>query len=63
MYKNWINGLLGLVILGVAFLELSATTATWILGIVGAIIVINSFWSLTVEEDAVNMSPKQKSHM
>ena len=56
MYRNWINGLLGLVVLGAAFVDLSPTTLMWVLGIAGAVIAISSFWELVVGEDT------QKSH-
>lgn len=49
MYRNWINGLLGLVVLGVAFVDLPTTTLVWTLGIVGAVIAINSFWGMVTE--------------
>lgn len=51
MYKNWINGLLGLVVIALAFLNLSEVSLTWTLGVIGAIIAANSFWSLATEAD------------
>jgi hypothetical protein len=52
MYKNWINSLLGLMIVAVAFMDLSATTMMWTLGIAGAIIAFSNLWSLFVEQDS-----------
>jgi len=52
MYKNWINSLLGLVIVAVAFMDLSATTLMWTLGIAGAIIAFSNLWTLLVEQDS-----------
>ena len=46
MYLNWINGLLGLVIIGVAFLDLSATTLTWTLVVSGVLVATISFWNV-----------------
>jgi hypothetical protein len=51
MYKNWINSLLGLVVVAVAFMDLSATTMMWTLSIAGAIIAFSNLWSLFVEQD------------
>ena len=52
MYKNWINGILGLVVVGVAFVDLTGTTLAWTLGVVGAVIVVNSFWSVITKPDS-----------
>lgn len=56
MYKNLINTLLGVVVIGVAFLNLSAATLMWTLGIVGAIITFANLWSLLVEQDVTDTS-------
>lgn len=36
--------MLGLAVIGVAFMGLEATTLTWTLGILGAIIAVVGFW-------------------
>lgn len=46
MYKNWINGILGLVVIGVAFMNLSGSTLTWTLVSVGAVIAVDSLWDV-----------------
>ena len=51
MYKNWINAVLGLIVIGLAFMDLSGTTLAWTLGIIGAALVTNSFWSTIVGSD------------
>jgi len=51
MYKNWINSLLGLVVVAVAFMDLSASTMMWTLVIAGAVITLTNLWSLLVEQD------------
>lgn len=61
MYKNWINGVLGLVVLGAAFVDLSPTTLTWVLGIAGVVIAISSFWELVVGEDTQSHAGKIRS--
>lgn len=38
------NALLGLCVLGVAFLGLTGTTLTWTLGILGAAILVLALW-------------------
>jgi hypothetical protein len=45
MWMDWINGLLGLGVIGVAFLGLTGATLGWTLGILGAVIAILGFWS------------------
>jgi len=52
MYKNWINSLLGLVIVAVAFMDLSAVTMMWTLSIAGSVIALSNLWSLFVEQDS-----------
>ncbi len=47
MWKNYINGILGIVLVAIAFLDLSGTTLTWTLGITGALIAILGFWGGT----------------
>lgn len=39
-------------IVAVAFMDLSATTMMWTLGIAGAIIAFSNLWSLFVEQDS-----------
>lgn len=43
MWQNWTNVVLGLCVLGVAFLELSGSTLVWTLGVLGALIAIIGF--------------------
>jgi hypothetical protein len=59
MYKNWINAVLGLVIIGVAFMDLSTITMVWILGVAGTVITLNSLWDLFIvnEVDDVIAGP------
>ena len=51
MLNRWICGVLGLVVAGVAFLDLSAITLTWTLVIVGLAITISSFWNIITEPE------------
>jgi hypothetical protein len=51
MYKNWINAVLGLVIIGVAFMDLSAITMVWILGVAGTVITLSNLWDLFIENE------------
>lgn len=60
MYKNWINSLLGLVVIAVAFMNLSATTMMWILGISGAVIALSNLWSLLKEQEPMGRSVQHK---
>lgn len=56
MYRHWINAILGLVVLAVAFMDLSSSTITWTLAISGVIIVGNSFWGATASGEEGEMS-------
>lgn len=49
MINQWISGLLGLVVAGVIFLNLTENTLTWVLVISGLVIAISSFWNLLYE--------------
>jgi hypothetical protein len=51
MYKNWINAVLGLVIIGVASMDLSTVTTVWILGVAGTVITLSSLWGLFIENE------------
>ncbi len=45
MWQDWINGILGLAIIGLAFMNLSGTTLAWSLGVIGVIIAALGFWA------------------
>jgi hypothetical protein len=52
MLNQWITALLGLVVVAVPFLSLSASTVTWTLVVVGLIITANAMWGVfVVSED------------
>jgi len=44
MWQDWANAILGLAVIGVAFMGLEATALTWTLGILGALIAVVGFW-------------------
>ncbi len=50
MYRNWIHGILGLVVMGVAFVNLSTSALTWTLVVAGLIIAGDSFWRLVTDQ-------------
>lgn len=63
-WKYWIDGLLGLAVIGVIFLDLSATTLTWSLGIIGGIIAAVSFWGALEEPShGSDVSSRFKAHV
>ncbi len=43
MWQHWTNVILGLCVLGVAFLNLSGSTLVWTLGVLGALVAIVGF--------------------
>lgn len=44
MWQDYVNAVLGLAVLVVAFLGLSGATLMWTLGILGALILILGLW-------------------
>ncbi len=48
MWQDWINGVLGVAIIVVAFLDLTGNTLVWTLGLLGAGIAIIGFWGAGV---------------
>ena len=44
MWQDWTNGILGLVIVGVAFAGLTGVTLLWTLAAVGAVVAAVGFW-------------------
>ena len=47
MWKQWVNAILGLAVIAIPFLSLSATALTWSLAIVGIAIAVLAIWSAT----------------
>lgn len=44
MMQQWINGVLGLALIALAFMGLTGTTLLWALVIMGAAVAILGFW-------------------
>jgi hypothetical protein len=49
MWKQWVNAILGLLVLAVPFLNLSVGAFTWTLAIAGLVIAGLSVWSASEE--------------
>jgi len=47
MWQDWTNAILGLVIIGVAFLGLSGSASTWTLAIIGLLVAVIGFWGVS----------------
>ncbi len=47
MWQNWVNALLGIVLIAVAFLGLTGAALGWTLGVIGLVIAIIGFWGAT----------------
>jgi hypothetical protein len=45
MWKQWVNAVLGLAVVALPFLSLSATALTWSLAVAGIIIAVLAIWS------------------
>ncbi len=48
MWQDWINGVLGVAVIVVAFLGLTGNALVWTLGVLGAVIAIVGFWGAGV---------------
>lgn len=46
MWKQWVNAILGLLVLAVPFLGLTPAAFTWTLAIAGIVIAVLSVWSV-----------------
>lgn len=44
MWQQWINGILGLWVIALAFIGLTGTTLTWTLAITGIVVAALGFW-------------------
>jgi hypothetical protein len=53
MWQQWINGILGLFVLVLAFIGLSGTTLTWTLAITGAVVAILGFWGASAHDSSM----------
>lgn len=45
MWKQWVNAILGLAVIVVPFLGLSAMAMAWTLAIMGAVVLVLSLWT------------------
>lgn len=50
MWQHWLNGILGLVVLVVAFMGLTGSAMVWTFAILGIIIAILGFWGAGVKK-------------
>ncbi len=48
MWQDWINAVLGLAIIGVAFFGGVDTTLAWTLGVIGAVVAVLGIWGASV---------------
>lgn len=46
MWRQWVNAILGLLVLAVPFLGLTTAAFTWTLAIAGVIIAVLAVWSV-----------------
>lgn len=46
MWKQWVNALLGLATIVVAFMGLTGATLAWTLGIIGLLVLGLSLWTI-----------------
>lgn len=46
MWKQWVNAILGLLVLAVPFLGLTTAAFTWTLAIAGIVVAVLAVWSV-----------------
>lgn len=56
MWQDWINALLGLAVIGVAFLGLEPATLMWTLGVLGGVITVLGIWGAASASEESSMS-------
>ena len=56
MWQDWTNAVLGLAVIGVAFLGLEPTTLMWTLGVLGGIITVLGIWGAATASEGSAMS-------
>lgn len=54
MWKQWVNAILGLLVLAVPFLGLTTAAFTWTLAIAGVIVAVLSVWSVAEASSATD---------
>jgi len=61
MWKQWVNAILGLAVIAVPFMGLTATALTWTLVVAGAVIAVLGVWS-AIEEQSPEYHRRQLQH-
>ena len=44
MWQDWVNGILGLVVLVAAFMGLTGSSMVWTFAVLGVVIAVVGFW-------------------
>ncbi len=55
MWQNWTNGIVGLVIIGLAFMGLTGATLMWTLLAAGAVVAVAGFWGVSDTMTSTNV--------
>ena len=45
MWQDWLNGILGIWVIVIAFLGFTGSTLTWVLVVSGIVIAVLGFWA------------------
>ncbi|MBI5003973.1 hypothetical protein HZC00_02675 [Candidatus Kaiserbacteria bacterium] len=47
MWQDWTNAILGLLIIGIAFLGLQGSQSTWTFAAIGLLVAVIGFWGVS----------------
>ena len=61
MWQQWVNAILGLVVIAVAFMGLAPATMMWTLIVVGAVVAILGFWGAAVSSSNSTSSNRRSA--
>ena len=56
MWQNWVNGILGIWVIVVAFLGFTGSTLMWTLVVTGLVVAILGFWAAGAKKGGSSMS-------
>ena len=61
MWQQWVNAILGLITIAVAFMGLAGATMMWTLVVIGAVVAILGFWGAAVSSSSSSSSTKRNA--
>jgi VIT1/CCC1 family predicted Fe2+/Mn2+ transporter len=62
MWQQWVNVVVGLAVIVVAFLGLAGATLMWTLIVAGAVVAILGLWGAMSEQDTISSSSTRHAY-